>query len=98
LEKAKAVAFLISRGFHAFERKWAMGETIGVAAHPMDSGLGSPAWRRMVYIARRSAGWIVVDLDRPAPVDSEATGLTGAVAGAESILSSPLPNKPLRPT
>jgi hypothetical protein len=35
-DESGAVAYLKSRGFHAFERDWAMGETIGVAAGPIE--------------------------------------------------------------
>jgi hypothetical protein len=47
--KAEAVAYLTSREFHAFERDWAMGETIGVAAGPTEHG-GITVYRYIVYL------------------------------------------------
>ena len=62
MTKAEAVAYLIGRGFHAFERDWAMGETIGVAAGPAMGG-GITVYRYLVYLVRREEGWIVERLN-----------------------------------
>jgi hypothetical protein len=57
------VAFLSARGFHAFERDWVMGETIGVASELSQTAHGITLHSRIVYIARQPNGWIVAELD-----------------------------------
>ena len=89
-EKHEAVTFLKGRSFHAFERDWAMGETVGVAAEPTDSGIdGITAYKRMVYMVRAASGWTVVDLNSPPSGVSDVMTLTEACARAEAILMSP---------
>jgi hypothetical protein len=65
--KAEAVAYLTSRGVHAFERDWAMGETIGLAAGPTMGG-AITVYRYVVYLERRGEGWIVEQLN---PLDTD---------------------------
>jgi hypothetical protein len=72
-----AVAFLRERGFHAFLRTWAMGETIGVASRPFKHG-EIEGWERMVYIAASPSGWPLHNLQRPA----EPPGTTSSLRQA----------------
>jgi hypothetical protein len=88
--KAEAVAYLTSRGFHVFERDWAMGETIGVAADPATGG-DITAYRYLVYLVRRGEGWIVEQLN-PLNTDPQqqvvnVVTLEHACAQVEAILS-----------
>ena len=48
--REQAVSFLRERGFHAFIRDWTMGQTIGVASHPLRHH-EIEGWERMVYVA-----------------------------------------------
>src|SRR5262245_22408059 len=58
---SEAIEYLQAAGFHAFEREWAIGKSIGVAADPSEHG-GIRAWRRMVYIAPTDAEWVLHNL------------------------------------
>jgi hypothetical protein len=92
--KAEAVTYLTNRGFHAFERDWAMGETIGVAADRTVGGGGITVYRYMVYLARRGEGWIVEQLN-PLNTDPQQQAvsvitLEDACAQVEAILSEAL--------
>ena len=84
------MAYLQSRGLHAFERDWAMGETIGVVAGPMETDVGITVYRRAVYIAPHDEGWIVEEIRGGPPVvnESEVMSLESACARAETILSA----------
>lgn len=70
---SEAIRFLKAAGFHAFEREWAIGKSIGVTADPLDHG-AIQGWRRMVYIAPTDSGWVLQNLrttgDRPSLVGS----------------------------
>ena len=89
MTKAEAVAFLNARGFHAFEREWVMGETIGVASEPSGTAQGITMYARIVYIARRPNGWVVEELDAVPSSRStaEPMSLEAACAEAVSLLS-----------
>ena len=93
MTKAEAVAYLASRGFHAFERDWAMGETIGVCADAREAH-GIIVYRYAVYLVRRGEGWTVVPLAPLGthPQQHEVTVLTleNACARVEEILSEAL--------
>lgn len=54
--RPEAIDFLSAQGFHAFERDWVMGQTIGVAAESFEHN-GITMWRRMIYIAPTDTGW-----------------------------------------
>ena len=84
--KAEAVAYLTSRGLHAFERDWAMGETIGVAAGRTEHG-ALIVYRHMVYLVRRGEGWVVTQLDSLRGDPQQQVTLESACAQAEAILS-----------
>ena len=98
MDKQEAIAFLSARGLHAFERDWAMGETIGVATEPMDFGGGITGYRRVVHIVRGDKGWTVVEIVLQRSVESEPMPLADACVRAEAVLMSPLPNPPLQRT
>lgn len=89
MTKDEAVAFLRARGFHAFEREWAMGETIGVASEPNGTAQGITVYARIVYIARQPNGWVVEELDATpsAHRTAEPKSLEAACADAVSLLS-----------
>jgi hypothetical protein len=58
---SEAIEFLKAAGFHAFEREWSIGKSIGVAADPSEHG-GIQMWGRMVYIAPTDVGWVLHNL------------------------------------
>jgi hypothetical protein len=91
MTKAEAVAFLMARGVHAFEREWVMGETIGVASGPNETAQGITVWTRIVYIVRKPDGWIVEELDARSAAQRtvEPKGLQEACIDAVSLLSQP---------
>lgn len=91
MTKAEAVAFFSARGFHAFEREWVMGETIGVASGPNETPQGITVWTRVVYIVRQPNGWIVEELGARAAAQRtvEPKSLEEACADTVSLLSQP---------
>jgi hypothetical protein len=91
MTKAEAVAFLRARSFHAFEREWAMGETIGVASEPDETDQGITVYARIVYIARQANGWVVEELGAMSSTraTTEPKSLEAACAEAVSLLSQP---------
>ena len=80
-----AVAFLRASGFHAFVRDWAMGETIGVASHPVTSE-GIEVWQRIVYIAAEPGGWVLHNARRPGLPPTHVVSLREACELAMSAL------------
>ena len=89
MTKAEAIAHMKDRGLHAFERDWVIGQTIGVAVDA-EAICGITAFRRLAYIAKREAGWIVEEVGVMPADDSkpEVMSLEAACARAESILLS----------
>ena len=101
---SEAIEFLRAAGFHAFERDWVIGKSIGVAADPSEDG-GIQGWRRMVYIARTDAGWVLHNLrttgDRPTLVGSleqACRQAIGALQGWDSPAAVLPPNTSLERT
>ena len=91
------MAFLRAAGFHAFVRDWAMGETIGVASHPITSE-GIEVWQRIVYIAAEEGGWVLHNLDRPGLPPARVASLREACELAMSALEEEIvPDPPRRP-
>lgn len=82
-----ALEFLREKGFHAFTRKWALGETIGVAAEPFEHG-AIRGWGRMVYIAPAEDGWSVHDLRMPGEPPAPSRSLQQACSMAISALQA----------
>jgi hypothetical protein len=85
---AEAVAYLRARGFHAVERDWTMGQTIGVVTGPINTDVGITVYRRAVYIAPRGDGWVVEEITVGPPDVSEpaVTSLEDACVRAGNIL------------
>ena len=83
----EAIAFLQAAGFHAFEREWVIGKSIGVAADPSEHS-GIQTWRRMVYIAPTDEGWVLHNLrttgDGPILVGSLGQACIQAIAALEA--------------
>lgn len=59
--RSEAERYLKALGFHADERTWAAGETVLVAADPIDSGMGPVAYRYALYICPTEHGWSIED-------------------------------------
>jgi hypothetical protein len=80
---SEAIDFLRASGFHAFEREWVIGKSIGIAADPSEHG-GIQGWRRLVYIARTEQGWVLHNLrttaDGPALVGTLTQATHQAIA------------------
>jgi hypothetical protein len=80
---SEAIDFFRASGFHAFEREWAIGKSIGIAADPSEQG-GIQVWRRMVYIAPTDHGWVLHNLhtmaDGPALVGTLTQASHEAIA------------------
>lgn len=74
---SEAIDFFRASGFHAFEREWAIGKSIGIAADPSEHS-GIRVWRRMVYIAPTDDGWVVHSLRTMADGPSLVGTLTQA--------------------
>lgn len=72
--RTEAVSFLRKRGYHAFERDWSLGETIGVAAEPSMAGT-IEVWKRVVYLAPSPKGWVLYNLMHPPVSTSEPVSL-----------------------
>jgi len=64
MTKTEVVASLRAQGFHAFERDWALGETIGVASDPSVGSGGITVYRRIVYIVRQGHDWVIEEISR----------------------------------
>jgi hypothetical protein len=62
---SQAIEFFQAAGFHAFEREWVIGKSIGVAADPSEHH-GIQLWRRLVYIASTNDGWVLHNPRTPA--------------------------------
>jgi hypothetical protein len=87
VDRAAAIEALRARGFHANERRWALGDSIFVGAAPTESG-AIRAYRVGTYIypveERRA---VIVDPRVPALVpDAEFTSLEDAVACASEFM------------
>ena len=97
MDKLQALVFLRAHGLHAFERDWALGETIGVAAEPEPTELGITGYHRLEYLVHEAGGWIVDELDnrpRVRPRAEEVLTLADACARALDILgSAPSPRR-----
>jgi hypothetical protein len=87
----EAIAYLKSRGLHAIERDWPMGETavkyIGIFADPIQTGVKTEfgdlfIWKQAIYIAPAAGGWIV---GAPNSKWSEAMPLETACIQVEKI-------------
>lgn len=84
---SEAIDFLRASGFHAFEREWAIGKSIGVAADSSEHG-GIQGWRRMVYIAPTEQGWVLHTLRTTAACPTLVGTLTHACHEAIAALRS----------
>ena len=84
---SEAIRFLQAAGFHVFEREWAIGKSIGIAADPSEDR-GIQAWRRMVYIVPTEAGWVLHNLrttgDHPTLVGSLEQACRHAIRALEA--------------
>ena len=80
---SEAIEFFRASGFHAFEREWAIGKSIGIAADPSEHN-GIQVWRCMVYIALTEQGWVLHNLrttaDGPALVGTLTQASHQAIA------------------
>jgi hypothetical protein len=87
---AEAVKYLQSFGFFARERTWAKGDTIFVAAEPIDGdGGSSSSFRKAVYIYSRNGLWSVDDMmGHPQPSDPRCVPLQEACEIAMETLES----------
>ena len=91
MTKTEAVASLRAHGFHAFEREWTLGETIGVASEPDAAHDGITVHGRVLYLVRRNDLWFVEEshLIPAEPYRSKCMTLDVAVDHARSLLSQP---------
>ncbi|MBW4620857.1 MAG: hypothetical protein KME17_16055 [Cyanosarcina radialis HA8281-LM2] len=76
--RAEAVKYLQSFGFYAIERTWVMGDTIFVAAEPIEMPGISLSFRKAVYIYPRNGLWSVDDIKGPRPSDPRCVPLQEA--------------------
>jgi hypothetical protein len=88
----EAVEYLKSRGLHAAERDWAVGETVFVATGRVRSG-DVVGYTRAMYIVQKGGAWTSFELDRPRPEDDVQMSLSEACARVERILTA-LPEHP----
>lgn len=90
MTRTEAVAYLQARGFHAVERDWTMGKTIGVFTGPTETDVGITVYKRALYIAPHAEGWIVEEITGGPPVASEPSlmSLEDACVRAAAILSA----------
>jgi hypothetical protein len=86
--RSEAVAYLRSRGLHAAERDWALGETVFAATGGHDAG-GITVYKRAMYIVPKSEAWMSFELDRPRPDDDVEMSLQEACARVERLLALP---------
>jgi hypothetical protein len=76
--RAEAVAYLRERGFQAFERDWAMGETIAIFAEKLSENHCAG----IIYIYPSEKGW---SLATQLTIDLDYASLSEAVLAAEQI-------------
>ena len=88
----EAVEYFRSRGLHAAERDWALGETVFVATGRVKSG-DIVGYKRAMYIVRKGGAWTSFELDRPRSEDDVEMSLLDACARVERILTA-LPEHP----
>jgi hypothetical protein len=86
--RSEAVAYLKSRGLHAAERNWALGETV-VAATGGEDVDEIIVYKRAMYIVPKAEAWTSFELDRPRPDDDVEMSLQEACARVERLLTLP---------
>jgi hypothetical protein len=93
--RSEAVAYLRSRGLHAAERDWALGETIFAATGGQDAD-GIIVYARAMYIVPRSETWTSFEFARPREDDDVEMSLQEACARVERLLALPSHHPPDR--
>jgi hypothetical protein len=85
--RAEAVKYLHSFVFYAMERTWSMGETIFVAAEPINTDSVNPvSFRKALYVYPRNGLWSVDDMRGHKPSDPRCVPLQEACNIAMAIL------------
>jgi len=71
MDRSAAIEALRSEGFHAFERTWSLGDSIGVGSLPTSDGkvIG---YRLMMYLYPvNDRHWNIANLNEPAAPDKD---------------------------
>lgn len=86
----EAVEYLQQRGFYAVKRDWSLGETVLVAADPIETDSGLLGYRRLVYVFPEDGRWGMWDmmnhLEKP---ERSYPTLSAAVQAAVELLEHP---------
>lgn len=99
MTREEAIELIRKNGFHAFERDWSLGASIGLAWGPQNHA-AIRSWTNMLYIYGSDATWRVFDCSRhlEASFETLLEAVGGALAHAQDSGASSSPFKPTLPS